>query len=82
MNQNKCECCDRDDQPIAGVACSALGAFSLRYCKECLTRGAEPKGMIQFTVEQCDGLQNIRKEVLESVTYYENGKYVFMKDFK
>lgn len=75
---NKCECC-HIDKPIAGVACSALGPFSLSYCHDCAEKGAEPKDMILWLIDDLGGLENIVPELVNGVTYFENGEYHPMK---
>lgn len=38
----KCSVCGKEGEVF--VCCSACGAMSLAYCKDCLTAGAEPWG--------------------------------------
>ncbi len=40
----KCDVCGKSEG-IAGGVCSALGAVSFAFCRECLLSGAEPYGM-------------------------------------
>lgn len=75
----RCECCDRAEREIAGVACSAMGPISLMYCYDCAEKGAEPKLLILNLIEECGGIDGIRPEIVEAVTYFENGSYHPMK---
>lgn len=77
---NKCDCCGRSDQKIAGVACSALGPFSLAYCTSCAFNYAEPKAMILDLIEECGGLKGIREELTNVITYFEDGQYKKMSE--
>ena len=45
MKQNmKCDVCGKESETF--VACSAYGAISYAYCKECLANGREPYNAI------------------------------------
>lgn len=63
-----CDCCNKSDLKVK-VLCSALGAWSFAYCNICYSMGAEPKFMVDGTVETL-GLNNIDKNVL--LTYYDS----------
>ncbi len=66
-----CDVCDKDDMGIAGVASSGLGPVSFAYCPICSAMGAEPKFMIEVTIEGCGGsIKNIREGV--QLTYYNS----------
>jgi hypothetical protein len=80
--KNTCDVCQRNDQKIAGVASSALGPFSLMYCEPCARNGAEPKEMIEATIEDLGGIDNIHKSYLNSITYFEDGEYLSMKTLR
>lgn len=76
----KCQVCNQAES--IGVACSSLGAISLSYCQRCSVNYAEPKDLIQFTIDDCGGLENVRDDVKNTVSYFENGKYILMRDYK
>lgn len=76
----KCACCDRTDD-LAGVACSALGAISFQYCRSCAENGAEPEWLIQNTIDDLGGINQIRPELLEGVTYFRHGRYIKMSQY-
>lgn len=76
----KCQVCNQRES--IGVACSGLGPMSLAYCGECSKNYAEPKEMVAFTIEDCGGLDQVRDDVKNTVTYFEDGKYILMKDYK
>lgn len=80
MPNFKCQVCDVND--ALGTACSALGAISLSYCGPCGMNNAEPKELIRDLIDELGGLAAIREDLLNTVTYYEDGKYILMKDFK
>ena len=65
-----CDVCEKDDIGIAGVASSSLGAFSFAFCPICAAMGAEPKFMIEATIETCNGIENIREGML--LAYYDS----------
>lgn len=67
----KCEVCDVGE-PV-GVAAMSIGAMSIRYCKECLEQGAEPKWAVQWLLEDV-GYDNLIEEA-KQLKYYENGEY-------
>lgn len=77
-----CDVCHRNVEKIVGVASSCLGPFSFAFCNECLKNNAEPKDMVEFIVDECGGLDNVRPELLDLVTYFEDGGYIKMRDFK
>jgi len=58
-----CEICGHSDH-IVGVAASALGAFSFNFCGICLSMRAEPKWMVDATVELCGGLDKVNKHAI------------------
>lgn len=64
-----CEVCRKSDIEIAGVASSALGACSFRFCHLCLKLHAEPESWIRAVVEVNGGLSNIRDDV--ELIYYD-----------
>jgi hypothetical protein len=80
--KDQCDVCVREVDEIVGVAASCLGPVSFAFCRECLNNSAEPKDMIEFTIDSCGGLDEVRPEVLDSITYFEDGKYIKMRDFK
>jgi len=63
-----CEICGHSDH-IVGVSASALGAFSFNFCGICLSMRAEPKWMVDATVELCGGLDKVNKHAI--LTYYD-----------
>lgn len=69
----KCEVCSNEEY-IAGVASSVLGAFSICWCTLCLKMGAEPKWAIEGTIEICGGLENVNPDL--ELIYFENDKYI------
>ena len=77
---SKCDVCSERDS--VGVACSALGPFSLAYCKECATQYAEPKAFCEGLLEEIGGIDNMRQDMLDSITYYENGAYHSIRELK
>jgi hypothetical protein len=64
----KCEVCGSEEY-IAGVCSSTKGAISLCYCHLCLKMGADPKWIVDFTIENCGGIENVHKDVM--LTYYD-----------
>ena len=75
----KCDICGREDE--VQVFASQLGAVSFAYCKECFSESAEPKGIIEGTIELSEG--NVAPWVLQ-LHYYdrETGEYVSAKVLK
>ena len=58
----KCECCGNTEY-YAGVASSGLGAISFAWCHICLVMGAEPKGIVEGTIDIAGGIEAIHKRV-------------------
>ena len=67
MEKRKCDICGRIGE--VQVVSSALGAVSFAYCSDCLLNNAEPKNLIQGTIEMLDG--KVGKWVLE-LTYFDS----------
>jgi hypothetical protein len=77
---SKCQVCDTEGQTF--VCCSALGPVSFAYCRICYARLAEPIDMVTSIIEDCGGLENIRQEIKDTTTFFKDGKYILMKDWK
>lgn len=81
---SKCDVCGTTEN-IAGVASSSLGAFSACFCKECLSKGAEPLWAIEYHMEGCPkgtpAKDVFRVEFLKAITYFKDGKYVSLEDY-
>lgn len=67
MAGKECDCCYKDDMETV-VGSSVLGAASFAYCPICIAMAAEPKFMVDATIEIL-GLDNISKNV--NLTYYD-----------
>lgn len=63
-----CDCCNKSDM-VVFVHSSGLGAWSFAYCYVCDSMGAEPKFIVDATVETL-GLKNISKKCL--LTHYDS----------
>ena len=81
MNEdtNKCECCGVND--IIGVASSTLGSVSHGYCQECLNRCAEPAYMLDYTIDSCNGIDNIREDIIARITTFVDGGYISFTEY-
>jgi hypothetical protein len=69
----KCEVCR--NEPAVGVFCVPGIPVSAAYGKTCLERGADPYGYLRANVACCGGVEHVRPEYLESLTYV-NGEYL------
>lgn len=76
---NKCECCGVND--IIGVASSPLGPVSHGYCQECVQRYAEPAYMLDYTLDSCGGIENIREDIVTRITTFVEGGYISFTDY-
>lgn len=71
--RDTCECCGRSDVIIAGVAASALGPMSVRYCPDCIVNDAEPLWVVEeIVLPEKDAIAPWVKRL----TVYKDGKYV------
>jgi hypothetical protein len=66
-----CECCNGNDF-IAGVASCGIAAFSFNWCQICLAVGANPKFIIDGSIESCGGLDKVHEDV--ALIYYDPDK--------
>jgi len=71
--EQKCDVCGHSEY-YKGVASSGLGPMSLAFCEVCLGMGAEPKFMIQNTIEGCGGVENVAARLV----YYDREKDSYM----
>lgn len=74
-----CDVCNRSSTDGGGVFSSSLGAVSFAYCRECLSRGAEPLWMWHTTLFACGGPDDIRRDLKEQASSWINGTYVDWK---
>ena len=72
MAGDVCDVCGH--QGNTQVACSTLGAFSFAYCPRCLEANAEPKWMLELTIDVCGGSEQMA-DWFWRTTYYEDGQY-------
>jgi hypothetical protein len=68
MAGNICDVCGKKDLPTF-VCSSSLGAISFAYCEICHPMGAEPRGLIEGTIEMIGGIDKLNNHV--SLTYYD-----------
>lgn len=73
----RCECCNRREHPIS-VCSSGLGPVSFAICQECVINYAEPIEMIKYLFEY-QSIDEIRKDILNYVTFFKDGKYHNLK---
>jgi hypothetical protein len=69
------------------VACSALGAVSFAYCRDCAINGAEPRGILEgMVLDMMSGPVPFTPEVetanwlLDGVTTLIDGEYVVARE--
>ena len=67
---------------LAGVASSSLQPISLCFCNLCLKMGAEPKWIVEATIENCGGIEGITKDC--PLIYYDKivDEYISAWGFK
>ena len=65
---NICDVCGYANH-FVGVYTSALGAMSFGFCGICLSMRAEPKWMVDSTIDLCGGLDRVNEDA--NLTYYE-----------
>ena len=68
MSGKVCDVCRKKDLPTF-VCSSSLGAISFAYCEICHPMGAEPRGLIEGTIEMVGGIDKVSEFV--SLTYYD-----------
>lgn len=76
----KCDVCSTT-KDLAGVACSALGPVSFQYCRSCAENYAEPEGWIAALIRDAGGTNNIRNDILDTVTFFKDGQYYPMREY-
>lgn len=66
-----CEVCGHTDF-FAGVASSGLAPMSCAWCHLCIGMGAEMRIVVEGTVENCGGIENINENV--GLIYFDQQK--------
>jgi hypothetical protein len=74
IKEHPCEICGGTEF-IAGVASSFLGAISFNHCSICLAMTAQPKWLVEFTVENCGGLENVHPDL--ELIYFDKENDVY-----
>jgi len=67
----KCEVCQIN--PPVGVASSALGAYAMAICGECLKMHAEPEFIFETTAWTCGSAVN---DGVRCMTTFKDGAYI------
>jgi len=75
-----CDVCNSKEESFS--CASALGPYSFAYCQNCLHKNAEPADMVEYTIDGCDGLENVQDGIKNTVTFFRDGRYIPMKDWK
>jgi hypothetical protein len=73
--------CDVCGKPSIGVASSSFGAVSWAFCKECVSKPAEPECMFCYLYDDVsDKGEGLKDEVNTFYTFID-GKYVSWPDY-
>jgi hypothetical protein len=73
LTKGKCGCCRRDRDDIVGVA-STMTAYSILWCRECLTQNTQPVEVIEYFIFENNGWEGCADWVKE-ILVFKDDKY-------
>lgn len=78
----KCSVCGKETETF--VACSACGAISFAYCKECLDKGLEPyDALVGMDLYFDEIAEDFKQQILvPSLKFYDKTPFDFDEDVK